>query len=45
MPMRFLSQFIAIATGFAQTQSLCLAVSMERPSGDTFALVFTKPKP
>lgn len=30
---------------YAQTQSLYLVVSMQRPTGDAFALVFTKPKP
>ena len=29
---------------YAQTNGLYLVVSMQRPSGDTFALVFTKPK-
>jgi hypothetical protein len=30
---------------YAQTQSLYLVVSMQRPTGDAFALVFSKPKP
>lgn len=30
---------------YAQTQSLYLVVAMQRPTGDYFALVFTKPKP
>jgi hypothetical protein len=29
---------------YQQTSALYLVVSMQRPSGDTFALVFTKPK-
>jgi hypothetical protein len=29
---------------YAQTNALFLVVSMEKPSGDTFALIFTKPK-
>jgi len=29
---------------YAQTNALYLVVSMQRPSGDAFALVFTRPK-
>jgi hypothetical protein len=30
---------------YQQTNALYLVVTMQRPSGDTFALVFEKPKP
>jgi hypothetical protein len=30
---------------FDQRASLCLIVTMQRPGGDTFALVFERPKP
>jgi len=30
---------------YAQSNSIYLVVAMQRPNGDTFSLVFTKPKP
>jgi hypothetical protein len=36
---------VATNHAYTQTQSLYLVVSIQRPGGDAFALVFTKPKP